>query len=70
MNNSDELSMEIIVQYVKKGCKKCLGRGYRIVEVPKFKWGFRNAEPHLQTADYCDCVKKRMKKNVGQPFVD
>ena len=52
----DELSLELTKQYSKKSCRKCLGRGYIITEVPKFKHGFRKHEPFLRLADYCTCV--------------
>ena len=62
MNLSEELSFEIINLYVKKKCKKCFGRGYRMWEVPKAKHGFRRNEPFIRYGDYCDCVKKNLKE--------
>lgn len=49
--SKDELSYEIITLYVKKGCKKCLGRGYQIWDNTSKAW-----------ASYCPCVTKGIRR--------
>lgn len=63
MKTNDELSFEIINLYVKKNCKKCLGRGYRIWEAPQYNHGLRHDESKMRYGDYCDCVKRGLGNN-------
>lgn len=61
-NHNDEISLELIKLYVKKGCKNCLGRGYLVWEATGGPRPIKTGQPMMRYADYCACVKKRMNK--------
>lgn len=45
--------------YAKKSCKSCYGRGYNLYDM------IDKSNPQQKFLIYCECAKKRMKKNNG-----
>jgi len=67
--HNDEISLELIKLYVKKGCKKCLGRGYLVWEATGGPRPIRTGEPMMRYADYCSCVQKGID-NASETFIE